>query len=107
MPEKNPDLWAMAAAWLSAHSPVIYGGLLAMATAIVRVIYAGGTFRQWLLEGVLCGLLSLTLSSGLGLVGLPMSAASFMGGMVGFLGVETLREVAIKVLGRKADNWRV
>ena len=103
VPDKDPNLWAMLAAWLAHHSPTIYGFFLAVAVAIVRVIYGGGSVRQMTLEGALCGLLSLTLTSGLELIGLPISAAAFAGGMVGFMGTEAVREYAVKWLGKEVD----
>lgn len=104
MPDKDPSLWAWLAGWLAHHSPTIYGFFLAVAVAIVRVIYGGGSARQMTLEGALCGLLSLTLTSGLELIGLPISAAAFAGGMVGFMGTEAVREFAMKWFGKKVDD---
>lgn len=104
VPEKDPNLWAMLAAWLAHHSPTIYGALLAVAVAIVRVIYGGGTARQMSLEGALCGLLSLTLTSGLELIGLPVSAAAFVGGMVGFIGTEAVRDFAMSWISKKVED---
>ena len=104
VPEKDPNLWALLAAWLAHHSPTLYGFSLAVGVAIVRVIYGGGTVRQMILEGALCGLLSLTLTSGLELVGLPISAAAFVGGMVGFIGTEAVREFAMKWIGTNVED---
>lgn len=54
MPDK-PDTWAAVLAWLSQHAPIIYASLLSWAMAMARIIYGGGTRRQALLEGALCG----------------------------------------------------
>ncbi|MNP64956.1 Phage holin family (Lysis protein S) [compost metagenome] len=40
--------------------------------------------------------------SGMDWMGVPASASGFVGGMVGFLGVETVREYAQRILGKKA-----
>ncbi|MBU3825215.1 MAG: phage holin, lambda family, partial [Candidatus Oceanisphaera merdipullorum] len=104
VPHKDPSLWAMLAAWLAHHSPTLYGFFLAVAVAIVRVIYGGGSVRQMILEGTLCGLLSLTLTSGLELAGLPVSASSFVGGLVGFVGTAAARDFAMKWLGKKVGG---
>ena len=104
VPHKDPSLWAMLAAWLAHHSPTLYGFFLAVAVAIVRVIYGGGSVRQMTLEGTLCGLLSLTLTSGLELAGIPMSASAFVGGLLGFVGTDKVREFALKWLGKKVGG---
>lgn len=102
MPEKNPDLWAALIAWLSMHAPSVYAFLLSVTIAVVRVIYGGGTSRQMVLEGVMCGLATLTLVPLLQVVGLPQSMATFAGGLVGFIGVEKLRDIAIRFGEKRA-----
>lgn len=102
MPEKNPDLWAALISWLSIHAPSVYAFLLSVTIAVVRVIYGGGTSRQMILEGVMCGLATLTLVPLLQVVGLPQSMATFAGGLVGFIGVEKLRDIAIRFGEKRA-----
>ena len=85
MPDK-PDTWAALLAWLSQHAPIIYGG---------------GTRRQALLEGALCGGLALTIISGFEFFGVPQSMATFIGGWIGFLGVEKIRDLADRYAGIK------
>lgn len=100
MPEKNPDLWAAVISWLSANAPSLYALLLSIAIAALRVIYGGGTRRQMLLEGALCGLATLAVVPLLRVTGLPESMATFAGGLIGFMGVEKLRDIAVR-LGEK------
>ena len=102
MPMKDPGLWAVILGWLAEHQPVIYGVVLSMGTAALRVVYGGGKRRQALLEAIMCGAIALTLMSGMDWMGVPASASGFVGGMVGFLGVETVREYAQRFLGKKA-----
>lgn len=102
MPEKSPDLWAALLAWLSMHAPSVYAFLLSVTVAVVRVIYGGGTRRQMVLEGVMCGLATLTLVPLLQYLGLPQSMATFAGGLVGFIGVEKLRDIAIRFGEKRA-----
>ena len=97
MPDK-PDTWAMALAWLSQHSPILYAAALSCAMAVLRITYGGGTRRQ----------MALTIISGLEFFQLPQSMATFVGGWVGFLGVEKIRSIAdrvtdFKLPGRRAD----
>ena len=64
MPDK-PDIWAIALAWLSQHSPVLYAAALSCAMAVLRITYGGGTRRQMIVEGDICGGLALAIISGL------------------------------------------
>ena len=86
-------------AWLSQHAPIIYASLLSWAMAMARIIYGGGTRRQALLEGALCGGLALTIISGFEFFGVPQSMATFIGGWIGFLGVEKIRDLADRYAG--------
>lgn len=104
MPEKNPDLWMMISAWLSAHQTQVYAGFMATAVAMLRVIYGGGKRRQILVEGALCGLIGVALIPLLEWLALPPNLATFGGCMVGFVGVEQLRTWAIRFGQYRVDN---
>lgn len=101
MPSRDPGLLAFAIDWLIVHQPAIYGFVLSMVTAYLRVTYSGGSARQRLLESTLCGAISLALMSAMEWVGIPASASGFIGGAVGFLGVEKVRELAGLFIGKK------
>ncbi|WP_242173855.1 MULTISPECIES: phage holin, lambda family [unclassified Pseudomonas] len=96
MPDK-PDSWALVLAWLSQHMPILYPAILSCGMAVLRITYGGGTRRQMLVEGVLCGGLTLTIISSLEFFELPQSMATFVGGWVGFLGVEKVRAIADRI----------
>ncbi|MBH3308973.1 phage holin, lambda family [Pseudomonas mosselii] len=107
MPDK-PDTWAIALAWLSQHSPLLYAAGLSCTMAVLRITYGGGTRRQMLVEGAICGGLTLTMISGFEFFGLPQSMAAFVGGWVGLLGVDKVRSIAdrvtdFKLPARKTD----
>ncbi|MNZ76591.1 Phage holin family (Lysis protein S) [compost metagenome] len=104
MPEKDPGLWAAALAWLVAHQPQLYAFALSVVIGVMRVIYGGGSGRQMVLEGAMCGAATLTLIPLLAWLGLPQNMATFVGGMVGFIGTEKFRELAIRFGERKADS---
>lgn len=104
MPEKDPALWTALLAWVSTVAPQLYAPALSVAVAVLRVIYGGGGSRQMVLEGLLCGLATLSLVPLLEWLGLPSNMATFAGGMVGFVGVEKLREYADRLIGRKVDK---
>ncbi|MCK9468221.1 MAG: phage holin, lambda family [Porticoccaceae bacterium] len=101
MPEKDPGFWSVVSAWLTLHAPVIYGACMSVVIAMLRVIYSGGGVRQQLLEGTMCGAMTLAVVGGFDLFGLPQSAAVFVGGVLGFLGVEQVRHLAAKFIGAK------
>ncbi|WP_332763125.1 phage holin, lambda family [Pseudomonas koreensis] len=100
MPDR-PDTWAWLAAWLEQNWHAIYSGLLAVIIAGLRVIYGGGTVRRMVIEAPLCGALALSASYGLSLLGIPISAAPYFGGVIGLLGVEGTRAAAKKFFNRK------
>ncbi len=102
MPEKSPEVWAAVLAWLHAIAPSLYAFCLSVTIAVLRVVYGGGTKRQMVLEGALCGFATLTLVPLLEYFGLPQSMATFVGGSVGFLGTEKLRELAVRFGEKKA-----
>ncbi|WP_315809443.1 phage holin, lambda family [Pseudomonas sp. C9-3] len=93
MPDK-PDFWAMVLAWLSQHTPILYAAGLSFLTALIRVIYGGGTRRQALLEAALCTLITLGLVSLLEWAGLPEGLATAAGVFTGFLGVKKVADIA-------------
>lgn len=103
MPEKDLGVWAQLFEWLSQHAPLAHAVLLSIAIAITRAIYGGGRWRQVLLEGVLCGLMTVAAFGGMEWLGVPASAASFIGGLIGFVGTKKIGEYLDKFLGRKAD----
>ena len=108
MPTKDPNawamLWAVLAAWLNEHWPTLYGLLLSLTIAWLRITYNGGNGRRRTLETLLCGAIALMVISALDWIGVPGSASGFVGGMVGFLGVEAIRDMAVKLLNKKVET---
>ncbi|TDJ76960.1 phage holin, lambda family [Pseudomonas putida] len=103
MPDR-PDTWAWFATWLEHNWPALYAGCLAVIIAALRVIYGGGSWRRMAIEAPLCGALALSASHGLSLVGIPLTAAPFFGGVIGLLGVEFTRATAKKFFTRKEET---
>ncbi len=87
MPDK-PETWALVLAWLSQHAPVLYATGLSFVMAAIRIIYGGGTRRQAILEGAICGCLTVTLISGLSFLA---CLSRFPPSLVGGLGSWALR----------------
>lgn len=104
MPEKDPGFWAAVLAWLGAHQSQLYAGGTAAAVALCRVIYGGGGRRKMVLEGILCGLIGTSLVPLLEYFALPTNLATFAGCMVGFIGVEKLRDYSDRFMSKKVDG---
>ena len=102
MNDKNPEFWAAALTGLKNAWPQILGASMAGLIAYGRLIYDGASRKNKWLEGVLCGALSLCITSALDVVGLPVSISPFVGGVIGFVGVDKLREIAISALRKRA-----
>lgn len=92
MPNKDPALWAALMIWLHENWPSIYGFLLAVIVAWLRITYQGGDKRRRRIEALLCGTISLAFTNGMELFGIPREFSGFAGGVIGFIGVETLRQ---------------
>lgn len=92
MPNKDPETWAVIMLWLHENWPSIYGFLLAVVIAFLRITYQGGDKRRRIIESLLCGAISLAMTNGMELFGVPREFSGFVGGVIGFFGVDTLRK---------------
>lgn len=101
MPTKDPTLWALIVAWMVDNWPAVYGALLALIIAFLRITYHGGRGQQRLIESLLCGFITLAVATGVRLLGIPDDATPFIGGVVGLLGVDTLRSTAERLLAAR------
>lgn len=97
-------IFAAISQWFVHHQVAINAVGLSMLISVARVVYGGGRARQVALESVLCGLVTVALIPLLELLGLPQSMASFIGGCVGFIGVDKLREIAIRFANSRAGK---
>ncbi|MNF92616.1 Phage holin family (Lysis protein S) [compost metagenome] len=104
MPNKDPTLWAIVIAWLLENGSAIYGAALALAIAFLRITYHGGRGQRRLIESLLCGLITLAVATGVRLLGIAEDATPFIGGMVGLLGVDTLRSAAERRIDARANQ---
>lgn len=104
MPNKDPTLWAALMAWLMDNWPAVSGALLALSISFMRITYDGGSGRRRLIESTLCGLITLAAASGAALLGVTYTATPFIGGVVGLLGVDIIREKAKTVLNKRGNN---
>lgn len=102
MNDKSPEFWPVVLAGLKAVWPQMLGALFAALIAWGRLIHDGETRKNKWLEGMLCGAFSLCITSALDIIGLPVSISPFIGGVIGFIGVDKLREIAISALKKRA-----
>ncbi|MDF7630485.1 phage holin, lambda family [Erwiniaceae bacterium L1_55_4] len=99
-PHNLPGLSELIQCWWRGETPV--GAiLLAMFMAVLRIAYTGGGWRRMILEGLLCGALTLTVASGLGYLDWPRTATIAIGGAVGFIGVDSLRAFVLRFIGNR------
>ncbi|WP_370550046.1 phage holin, lambda family [Edwardsiella tarda] len=100
----NPGSWLewkeLLWGWWQGETPV-GGVLLAILTAVIRVTYLGGGWKQTALEGALCGALTLTVVATLDYFNLPKSLTPAIGGAIGFIGVQQIQRFALYILRRK------
>lgn len=95
----------IAALWDALPEPakaLVFGTVIAW----VRVLYDDKEPRHMrrFLEGLLCGLIALAVSSGAEVLGAPAGVGTVVGGMVGLFGADKVREWALSVAQRRADK---
>ena len=83
--------------------PGVGGFVMAVFISIVRVIYdrEETSFMRIMLESLICGSLTVAAGSGMAALGYGDNWYLFAGGMIGFLGSQSIRAVAYKVIDRK------
>ena len=104
MPNKAPIIGAALLAWLMDNWPAVSGALLALSISFMRITYDGGSGRRRMIESTLCGLITLAAATGTHLLGIPQEATPFLGGVVGLIGIDILRDRAKVMFGKKEDS---
>jgi lambda family phage holin len=83
--------------------PSVLSFLLAVVIATIRVIYdkeeTSGT--RVFLESVLCGALAVTAGTAIQALGLDTDWTLFAGGMIGFIGSQSIRKFAENFISHK------
>jgi len=99
-PHNWPDFIELLHGWWRGDTP-LGAVLLSVAVAGLRIAYNGGGLKQILLEGMLCGALTLTASSGMEYYGLSRDLSIAIGGSIGFIGVEQFRKLVLSILNSR------
>ncbi|HDS2238211.1 MULTISPECIES: phage holin, lambda family [Klebsiella] len=99
-PHSWPDLLELLQSWWRGDTP-LGAVLLSVIMAGLRIAYGGGGWKKMLLEGFLCGCLTLTFASALEYFDFPKTLSISIGGAVGFIGVDAIRAFAMKYIGSR------
>lgn len=83
--------------------PEAGGAIFAIIVAILRVIYGKEEtkFSRILLESLICGGLTLTVTSAIAALGYSDQWMFFAGGSIGFMGSQAVRAIAVKLINKK------
>ena len=101
MNERDAGFWVDVLNGLKNAWPQILGSMMAGLICYGRLIYDGEERKGSWIEGILCGALTVCISSALDVVGLPISLSPFVGGMVGCMGVDKIRSIAISAISKR------
>lgn len=79
---------------------------MAAVIALLRIVYDRKERKpiRILLEALICGALSLSATSMIDVFGWPPTVSVMIGGTIGFIGVEQMREFALRWIGNRADR---
>ncbi|HFZ2331079.1 TPA: phage holin, lambda family [Citrobacter freundii] len=104
-PQSWPDFLELFQSWWRGDTP-LGAVLMSLIVAGLRVAYFGGngSKKKKALEILLCGALTLTISSALEFLGLPKSLSVGIGGSVGLIGVDAIRSFAMRFIGGRVGG---
>lgn len=90
---------------LNSLPPHVGGVLMAMFISVLRVLYDGREARpmRMILEALICGALSLSVSYAIMAMQLDMEWAVFAGGVIGYFGSTGVRQIALRIIRKKID----
>ncbi|MDD0824642.1 phage holin, lambda family [Mannheimia sp. AT1] len=105
MPDKDPSVWVVALAYIQQNYNAIAGFVMAFFMSMLRAwfLQQKSTYRQRLLDGSICGALTLSCMSLLTHFGVGESLSTFSGGMIGFVGAEKIREFLFALIRKKIE----
>lgn len=103
--QKDPNLLLILYEIIT-NSSTWQGAIMASFIAVLRVLYDGKETKLFrvILEALICGSLSLCITSIVDIFGLPQSAAITIGGAIGFIGVTTLRDFLLRMINKRVDR---
>ena len=99
-PHSWSDIIELLHGWWRGDTP-LGAVLFSVVMAGLRIAYGGGGWKKMVLEGLLCGALTLTVASGLEYLSIPKSLSVSIGGGIGFIGVEQFRKLVISIINTR------
>ena len=88
--------------WISLYLPSVYAGLCALGISALIDIRAGKPKLYTATGALICGIFALAVSALLEYLGLPANSGAFVGALVGFVGADRLRDMALAIVARRA-----
>ena len=84
--------------------PAVGGAIMAIVMSVVRVVYdrKETSILRIVLESLLCGALTVSAGSALDAMGYGQNWYLFCGGMIGFMGSQSIRALANKYITNKS-----
>ena len=86
--------------------PAITAALMAVVVAVLRVIYDREETRpiRILMESSICGLLAVASCSAISALGVDQNWMIFVGSLIGYIGSNKVKAIAIKFIELKTDK---
>lgn len=100
----SPGFWEITMKWIAENTPAIYAGLSAVGVSALMSIRDGKPKKYTVTTAAVCGIIGMSLSGLMEHFGLPSNAASLVGGFVGFIGADTLRDLATTIVNRRVSG---
>lgn len=88
--------------WIALYLPSVYAGLCALGISALIDIRAGKPKLYTATGALICGIFALAVSALLEYLGLPANSGAFVGALVGFVGADRLRDMALAIVARRA-----
>ena len=105
MPEKQPDIWLVIWAYIQQNYNAIAGFVMAFFMSMLRAwfLQKKSSYRQRMLDGAICGALTLSCMSLLTHLGVAENLSTFIGGLLGFVGAEEIRKFLFALIRKKIE----
>ena len=86
--------------------PWVGGFIMALTISVLRIVYdkEETNFFRILLESLICGALTITVGSALNAMGYGPNWYLFCGGVIGFMGSQSIRAIAYTVIRKKLKD---
>lgn len=92
------EVWVIAIGWLEEHFSLLYAVAMAIIVSYLRIMYTGKS-KNKTAEVLLSGAITAAVYSALEWLGIPPQVGAFIGGGIGFVGVDFLRDKLQQLIG--------